>query len=191
MARTFILDNGHGMDTRGKCSPIWENGKWVEEWDFNRDMVFRIEIKARQAGIKTINIVPELNDIPLSTRCKRINEAYAADKSAILLSIHANAGGGTGFEVYTTPGQTKADPIATALIEQLQRDFPTIKMRTDMTDKDPDKESNFYILKHTNCPSLLAELLFMDRYEDCQLLLSDEWRDKCAESIVSFMKKLQ
>ena len=31
-----ILDNGHGIDTPGKRSPIWEGNTQLFEWDFNR-----------------------------------------------------------------------------------------------------------------------------------------------------------
>lgn len=189
--RTIILDNGHGMDTRGKCSPIWPNGRWLEEWDFNRDMVFRITTRLQALKIPFIVLVPELTDIPLQTRCKRANAIYEKDKSAILLSIHANAGGGTGFEVFTTPGTTKADALATRLIHQLQKDFPAIKMRTDTSDGDLDKEANFYILKHTNCPAILAENLFMDTWKDCELLLTDSFRDQLADSYVEFIRSIQ
>lgn len=35
-------------------------------------------------------------------------------------------------------------------------------MRTDLSDGDKDKESGFYILKHTIMPAVLTENLFMD-----------------------------
>lgn len=43
-----------------------------------------------------------------------------------------------------------------------------------MTDGDPDKESGFYILKHTKCPAVLTENLFQDNKEDVEFLLSEE-----------------
>ena len=47
------------------------------------------------------------------------------------------------------------------------------RMRFDYADGDPDKESAFYILKHTNCPAVLTENLFQDNREDVDYLLSD------------------
>ncbi len=46
--------------------------------------------------------------------------------------------------------------------------------RTDYTDGDPDLEADFYILRHTSCPSVLVENLFMDSKPDCRFLLSEE-----------------
>ena len=191
MDKIILLDNGHGQETPGKRSPLWKDGRQLFEWEFSRDMVRRIILKCDHAGIRAVKLVPETFDVSLEERCKRANLWYdRCNGNCIVVSIHANAGGGTGFEVYTSPGQTKADPIATALIEQLQQDFPEIKMRKDVADDDPDKEAGFYILKHTKAPAILAENLFMDNEADCQLLMAEDFRDKLADSYVSFLKTL-
>lgn len=185
-----ILDNGHGNNTPGKRSPVWLGGRQVQEWEFNRDLVWRIADKCRKSGIRAVKLVPEMYDVPLDVRCVRANNLYRQDPKCVLISIHANAGGGTGFEVFTSRGKTKADPVATMLIEQLQKDFPAIAMRRDMSDGDPDKESDFYILKHTDAPAILAENLFMDNENDCLKLLSSRFREELAESYVRFIKAL-
>lgn len=196
MKKIILLDNGHGLETPGKRSPEWEDGTQLFEWEFNRDMTKRISEKCEKIGIRCARIVPESFDVSLSERCARANRWHKRVPDCVLLSIHANAAGGdavgkaTGFEVYTSPGETKADALASALIEQLEADFPDLKMRKDMADGDADKEANFYILKHTTCPALLAENLFMDTESDCRLLMSDEFRDKLAESYVTFIKNI-
>ena len=191
MDKIILFDNGHGQETPGKRSPLWKDGRQLFEWEFNRDLVRRIILKCYNAGIRAVKLVPEESDVLLKERCKRANMWYdRCNGNCIVVSIHANAGGGTGFEVYTSPGQTKADEIATALIEQLQKDFPEIKMRKDVADGDPDKEAAFYILKHTKAPAILAENLFMDNEADCQLLMTEDFRDKLADSYVSFLKTL-
>ena len=191
MDKIILFDNGHGQETPGKRSPIWKDGRQLFEWEFNRDMVRRIILKCYHAWIRAVKLVPEDSDVLLKERCKRANMWYdRCNGNCIVVSIHANAGGGTGFEVYTSPGQTKADEIATALIKQLQQDFPEIKMRKDVADGDPDKEAAFYILKHTKAPAILVENLFMDNEADCQLLMTEGFRDKLAESYVSFLKTL-
>ena len=191
MDKSILFDNGHGQETPGKRSPLWKDGRQLFEWEFNRDMVRRIILRCDHDGIRAIKLVPETFDVSLEERCKRANLWYdRCNGNCVVVSIHANAGGGTGFEVYTSPGQTKADTIATKLIEQLQKDFPEIKMRKDMADGDPDKEAGFYILKHTKAPAILAENLFMDNEADCQLLMAEDFRDKLADSYISFLKTL-
>ena len=191
MDKIILFDNGHGQETPGKRSPMWKDGRQLFEWEFNRDMVRRIILKCDHTGIRAVKLVPETFDVSLEERCKRANLWYdRCNGNCVVVSIHANAGGGTGFEVYTSPGQTQADPIATKLIEQLQQDFPEIKMRKDMADGDPDKEAGFYILKHTKAPAILVENLFMDSESDCRLLMSEDFRDKLAYSYVEFLKTL-
>jgi N-acetylmuramoyl-L-alanine amidase len=92
----IILDNGHGKETPGKRSPKWEDGSQLFEYEFNRDIVRRIASKLEQHNIPYYILVPELEDISLSERCKRANNIYKDNKDCMLLSIHANAGGGTG-----------------------------------------------------------------------------------------------
>lgn len=191
MAKIVILDNGHGQETPGKRSPVWEDGSQLFEWEFNRDLVHRIILKCYHAGIRAVKLAPEKFDVSLTERCKRANLWYdRCNGNCIVVSVHANAGGGTGFEVYTSPGETKADEIATALIEQLQQDFPEIKMRKDFADGDPDKEAGFYILKHTKAPAILVENLFMDTEQDCRLLMAEDFRERLADSYVEFLKKI-
>lgn len=189
MDKLILLDAGHGIDTPGKRSPIWDDYEQLFEWEFNRDLARLIASECEALDIDVVRVVTESYDVPLSERCKRIN-ALARERDCILFSIHANAGGGTGFEVFTTKGETGADAIATGLIAQLEKDFPEIKMRKDFSDGDPDKEADFYILKHTICPAVLVENLFMDNESDCRLLLDGEFRANLALSYVEYIKTL-
>lgn len=170
-----LIDNGHGSNTPGKCSP---DGR-LKEYAYAREIAVRLEAELRKKGIDAERIVKEEIDVPLSERCRRANEYKAGD--TFLVSIHCNAAGNgsewmqaRGWEAWTSVGQTKADKLATCLYESAERYLPGMKMRKDMTDGDPDKESGFYILKHTKCPAVLTENLFQDNREDVDFLLSDE-----------------
>lgn len=183
-SKIIILENGHGCDTLGKRSPIWDDGKQLFEWEFNRDVAKRLKAKLDAVNVETVMLVPEDTDISLPERCKRVKKICdnIGANNCILISIHANAGGGTGWECYTSPGDTKADDYATMLCEQFQNDFPDEKMRFDYSDGDPDKESEFYILVHTKCPAVLTENFFMDNEKDCRMLMTDTGREKIAEA---------
>ena len=52
--------------------------------------------------------------------------------------------------------------------------LPGHNIRKDYTDGDPDIEKNFYILRHTRCPAVLTENLFMDNRDDVAFLESAE-----------------
>lgn len=170
-----LIDNGHGSNTPGKRSP---DGR-LREYAYTREIASRLEMELRKNGIDAERIVKEEIDVPLAERCRRANEYKASE--AILVSIHCNAAGNgsdwmsaRGWEAWTSVGKTKADKLATCLYEDAEHCLPGMKIRKDMTDGDPDKESGFYILKHTRCPAVLTENLFQDNREDVEFLLSEE-----------------
>lgn len=190
--RTVILDNGHGKETKGKRSPVWPDGSQLYEWEFNRDIVCRLSEMLVRSGIPYEVLVPEMSDVPLSERCRRANEIYDREAgNCILLSIHGNAGGGTGWEAYTTRGETKADGLASLLYDEAEWEFAREgwRIRKDFADGDADKESDFYILKHTKSQAVLTENFFMDNERDCRLMISAEGRDRIARVHFNAIKR--
>ena len=170
-----LIDNGHGSNTPGKCSP---DGR-LREYAYTREIAERLVMELRKNGIDAERIVKEEIDVPLAERCRRANEYKASE--AILVSIHCNAAGNgsdwmsaRGWEAWTSVGKTKADKLATCLYEGAEHCLPGMNMRKDMADGDPDKESQFYILRHTNCPAVLTENLFQDNRENVEFLLSEK-----------------
>lgn len=193
MKPIVLLDNGHGKETAGKRSPVWSDGSQLFEWEFNRDIVRRIAEKLEADGIPYRVLVPEENDISLTERARRANEyAKEFNGKAYVLSIHANAGGGTGWEVYTSPGQTPSDAIATVFFEEAGREFVPDgwRMRSDYSDGDPDKEANFAILTKTTCPAVLTENFFMDTEKDCRFIMSEDGRERIANMHVAAIKRV-
>ena len=193
MEYLVILDNGHGKDTYGKASPQWSDGTQLFEYEFNRDIVKRIHIKLDFLQIENRILVPEVIDISLRVRCDRVNTIYKQNSNTFLVSVHGNAGGGNGWEIYTSPGETKSDVIATHFFDVAEKYLSGFKMRTDYSDKDPDKESKFYILVNTKCPAILTENLFFDNYDECKFMLSDIGREVIADmhikSIMNYLKQ--
>lgn len=172
----ILIDNGHGIDTAGKRSP---DGS-LREYKYAREIAERIVSELKKRGFDAERIVTEENDISLSERCRRVNSICdrVGTKNVILVSIHCNASGtgkGTGWEIHTSPGKTKADDLAQVFWDMANRMFGgTWKIRGDWSDGDGDWENNFYILKKTSCPAVLTENFFMDNETDCKFLLSPE-----------------
>lgn len=130
-------------------------------------------------------------DIPLSTRCNLANDLYNHYRkkyNCLYLSLHSNAGKGTGIEIFTSPGQTKSDKYATIWINALQEEFPEFKFRMDTRDGDKDKEANFYVLRNTNMPAVLGEFLFFDNYLDWQKLQSKDIMARYALATYKFLR---
>lgn len=179
--RTVILDAGHGVETPGKRSPIWKDGTQLLEYEFNRDIVRRIAEHLDRTKVPYVIISPEQEDISLRERVARANEIYSRDKSAFLVSVHANAGGGTGWEVFTSVGETESDKLASLFYEKAEKYLSGIcPIRKCMADGDPDKEEQFYILRKTACPAVLTENLFMDTEKDCRFIMSEAGRHHIA-----------
>lgn len=102
------------------------------------------------------------------------------------ISIHCNGfdiSTANGFEVFTTPGVTWADGLATKIIHEMQFALPTMWLRVDMSDGDPDKEAEFAVLRRTHAPAVLIELGFLTNEEDVIKLLSPGVPRKVAHHI--------
>ena len=176
--KRVLRDNGHGVNTPGKRSP----DGLLREYEFNRTIAVGILEHFALRDIDAELVVPELEDISLIERCRRVNEASLifGVENTLLISIHANAAGNgsqwmnaTGWCAYTSPGETEADKIAKYLYRAARHYLPGHKIRCDHSDGDPDFEAPFYLLKHTYCPAVLTENLFMDAYPDYQFLMSN------------------
>ncbi len=193
----ILIDNGHGVNTAGKCSP----DKRLREYAWARDIARRLEQALKAQGYDAERIVTEETDISLTERCRRANALCTrlGTANCILVSIHSNAAGGDGkwktaggWCVYTSPGRTKADDLATSLwnaanvalkpyaekfkVLQAQGvyDRRQVPFRADWSDGDPDYEARFTILTGTRCPAVLTESLFQDNKGDVDFLLSEE-----------------
>lgn len=179
---TIIFGTAHQASITGKQSP---DGKF-KEYKYSRKIINACKPILEDMGYRVFVDVPEDDlKVPqskeLSIRCNFVNNLQKKYKDCIYISIHVNAAGNgekwtnaSGWEIYTTKGVTKADKLATCIYNCAKSNFKnTQKLRTDFSDKDPDKEAEFYVLKHTNCPAVLTENFFMDNKKDVEYLLSD------------------
>lgn len=197
-----ILDNGHGKETPGKRSV---DGRLLE-WSYTRDIVKRIQIELDKLYIKHYNVCNTDEDVSLSKRASLCNARYKENKKhgidSILISVHVNAfGNGSswespiGWSAWTCKGQTKGDKLADALYEAADSVFPKLgrRVRKDFADKDPDYESDFYILKKTSCPAVLTENFFMTNKEEVDWLLTEEGKQAIVDchirGILNYMAK--
>ncbi len=191
----WILDNGHGDDTPGKRSPVWNDGSQLFEHEFNRAIVDRMQVLLIGNNISHAILVPECEDISLTERCKRANVMDAQiDKPSILISVHGNAAGvegASGYEVFTSPGETKSDNIATIFYNKAKDTLEGFKMRSDNSDGDPDKEARFYILVHTRMPAILTENGFFTNENECKKMMSDKYKDLIAKAHVAAILEIE
>lgn len=193
----WLLDNGHGgiidglYQTSGKRSERWSDGSILYEGEFNRSIVNRLTEKLAQERINYVNIAPEHEDISLNERVKRAN-AFHEQSKCIFVSVHSNAGGGRGYEIFTSKGQTKSDDVATIFFNNFKQEFTEAKMRQDSYDGDVDKEANFYVLKNTRMPAVLSENFFMDNEHECKTyLMTPNGRDRIAKAHFDAIREIE
>ena len=198
----WIFDNGHGgvidgvYQTQGKRSPVWPDGEVLYEGEFNRAIVDRLMVLCEANSIDAVNLVATRKDVSLSERVETANKlAKSSDKPCIYVSIHANGfsnESANGWEVFTSPGETKSDEIATILYEKADEEFPERAMRPSTVDGDPDKEANFYVLVNTTMPAILSENFFMTNYREChEILMSESGRNRVAKIHFQMIQQLE
>lgn len=210
----ILIDAGHGADTKGKQSPklddsidvwdIFKEGDRFKEWKFTRIVAHDIVDKLVSYGYDARMLVEETKDIALKQRVDRVNKVCSrvGAKNVILVSVHANAVGdsskwmtGRGWEAYTTKGKTKSDDLAECLYKRAEKNFEGMKIRKDTTDGDSDKEANYYIILHSNCPAVLTENFFYDNKEDLKYMVSEEGVHEIVrthvEGIIDYLNKVE
>ena len=148
----ILIDNGHGIQTKGKHSP---DGKLLE-YAYTRELARQIVTTLKARGYDSELLVPEDDDIPLSERVRRTNvHCQALGKSnVILISLHINAAGGgtkwmnaTGWSCYTCKGQTESGRLTDCLYKAAEQILKNQVIRTDYArdgDADWGKKTSIY-----------------------------------------------
>ena len=177
MDKVILLDNGHGENTLGKCSP--DNS--LLEWKYTRRVAKKIQEKLAAKGYNVHILVPEDNDIALGERCKRVNKFVAeyGKDNVVLISIHCNAAGSDGkwhkakgWQVHTFSSPSdESIRLANILFDTVSE--MGLKTRRPMPSQNY-WTNDFWILKHSKCPAVLTENFFQDNKEDVEFLLSEE-----------------
>ncbi|WP_291595116.1 N-acetylmuramoyl-L-alanine amidase [Bacteroides sp.] len=189
----ILIDNGHGKETPGKCSP---DGR-LKEYAYTREIADRVVAGLQDKGIDTMRIVPEENDIALSERVKRVN---AFGKGAILVSIHCNAMG-NGSEWMPAHGWSVfVGNNASMNSKRLARQLAQVTLNKKVKVRRPSPQdlywtANLYICQKTNCPAVLVENFFQDNKDDVEFLLSEEGRlcvtNILLEGIMNYLKEFK
>lgn len=178
MKPIVVIDAGHGGKDSGALGPKGQREK---------DVVLSVAhlLGAMIADIATV-IFTRKDDtfIELGERARIANAA----KATLFLSIHCNSGPpgqGDGYEVFTSPGQTKSDQFATNLFIPYANEFPDLRKRMDLGDGDEDKEEKFTVLTRTDMAAALFELEFIHTAAGAAFLTDPKNQARMAKALAA------
>lgn len=200
---TIILDFGHGgwnpirqkYMTKGKRSLTPIDGEWFYEGVNNRKVGETIIPMLEAKGYNVVcTVLPsDFRDISLKQRVEFENHLFDKDKgNTLFISIHSNGHSNDqahGHEVFTSPGTTKSDVLATYWMETMEEVLPGLKRRPDWSDGDADKEAYFYVLTETYSPAILIELGFHTNQEDVRMMRKPNFNKTIGEILIKTIEK--
>lgn len=173
MVRIFI-DPGHGGSDPGAVA----NGLY--EKDLTLDIALRLRdiLLGEYTGVEVRMSRETDTTVSLEQRVQMAN-SWGAD---YFLSIHINAGGGTGFESYIYTSALPASVTYQNIIH------PEIVAATGFYDRGK-KRANFYVLRATTMPALLTENGFIDNANDAAKLKDPNFRQLIARGHANALAK--
>lgn len=197
MSKIIILDNGHGNNTPGKCSP----DRQIREYSYTRELASLLEHKLQEKGITAIRLTPEEDDIPLNQRVSRANAICKkfGSQNCCLISLHLDAAGSDnkwhsakGFSVRVAKNASqKSKKLARLLYEQAE----ALSLKGNRS-VPPEKYwmQNLAICRDTKCAAALTENLFQDNKEDVAFLLSKKGKETIVQlhlnGIINYINSL-
>ncbi|MEG2380346.1 MAG: N-acetylmuramoyl-L-alanine amidase [Oscillospiraceae bacterium] len=173
--RLVVIDPGHNYSTVDTGAV----GNGLREQDISFQIAERVKYFLNQNGFRVImtrNALTDNVDTNSTGDSLRKRVAIANDANAdFFVSIHCNAGGGTGTETYyytnSQTGLNAAQRMQRRLIEGV-----------GLTDRGV-KSAGFAVIKNTNMTALLVETAFIDAAADAAVLGSDAGQEAFAIAI--------
>jgi hypothetical protein len=165
-----LLDPGHGGYDPGASY----NG--LKEKDLN--LMLALKVAERLDGVKVLLTRERDSYVSLADRVALSRRA----EPDLFLSLHANAGGGRGFESFIYRGLGAMDP-AVKMQEALHKNIMAALGRWQIADRGR-KTAAFYVLKYNSCPAVLIESLFLDNVREAGIWREPVFADTLAGGVV-------
>lgn len=174
--KTLVLDAGHGLTTPGKQTMNGSKGV-IKEWKMNDNVCNFIEDDLREYDVKIYRTDDRTGktDIPLQNRVNQCNK-YNPD---LFISIHHNAGGGTGTEVYYHTNGTAEDKKVANLLA------PKLATKTGLRNRGVKTEK--WAVLTCKATAILVEGGFMDTKSDYDIITSEEGQRAYAKAVVEMI----
>ena len=167
MVKVFI-DPGHGgIDSGSSGNGLLEK---------NVTLQLALAVRKYLGEYKDVSFKMSRTTNKTVTLQQRTNAAnsWSAD---FFLSIHINAGGGTGFESYIYSGLSNSGE--TGKKRNIIHDM--VHKANRMIDRGK-KQANFHVLRETKMAAVLTENGFIDTKKDANKMKENEWIDRVARA---------
>lgn len=159
------VHGGHSLKCRGA------NG-YLDEVNEDRKVKNKV-IELLRADGHTVYDCTDDNGASQNANLKAIVNKCNNHKVDLDVSIHLNAGGGTGTEEYIYSDNSKAKDEAARIAKNISNSL-------GIRNRGVKVQKNLYVLRKTKSPALLVECCFVDDKDD-----ANHWNaDKCAKAIV-------
>lgn len=170
--KIIVLDPGHGGKDPGAI------GNNLLEKDLNLAIALKVAAKLSPYDAQIRLTRDDDSFLSLGTRASFANNLRAD----FFLSIHVNAGGGTGFESFIFNGSISSNTTAFQKtihnsIFQFLKDYGVINRG--------EKKAGFVVLRDTSMPAVLVENLFIDNPRDAALLKDSEFIEGLSKAIAN------
>ena len=173
----LVIDPGHGGLDSGAVGP---NGELEKNVNLRAARLLDKRLSAHEVQ----TVLTRKNDVFVSlTERSNLANRLGADG---FISLHANSVKSRlahGFEVWTSPGETRADDWAHKILVAIEAEFPAFKVRKNCSGSGLDFENPLVVLTHTKMPAVLVEMGFISNPGDCKQLQDDMWLGRLMDVI--------
>ncbi|VEF49628.1 cell wall hydrolase/autolysin [Bacillus freudenreichii] len=171
--KKVVIDAGHGGRDSGATDK-----KGLYEKNVTLDIATRVKNNLTNNYVVSIKMTRDSDTYPTLKARTDLANNWGAD---LFLSIHINAGGGTGYEdyIYIRP-TTEEIKIQNEIHEEVKK----VLEEYNYGKKDRGKKrDNFHVLRESRMSSILLEILFIDNKADADLLKSETFLSDISEAI--------
>ncbi len=181
--KTILVDAGHNYSGKDIGAENKEAGAREEVITWQIADKLRLELEAM--GYEVIMTRSDMTDSIANTS---VNESLQArvdlaheSLADLFISIHCNAGGGSGVETYCFTTSGYSGRLA-SLIQNSIADGSDLYNRGVKT-------ANFFVIKNTLMPAILIETGFIDSVKDIEILTSEEGQNQIAGAIAAAIRE--
>src|SRR5699024_395226 len=171
----IFVDEGHGERDPGSQA----NG--IKEKDITLKIAKKVQQYLGEYRGVSVKMSRTGDSYPNLTQRTNAANAWGAD---LFLSIHINAGGGTGYEDYiysTISSSSTTGKIQTDIHHEVMK-------KINMKDRGK-KKANLHVLRESSMPAVLTENGFIDHRSDASKMKSQSWINDVARGHVNGIAK--